>query len=192
MNPLEAAKRIPPVAWLIGIAVVVGLVILKGTGGGGGGVVSGGTGGGGSTAGVDELEVLAQGYVDLVAEMEALQAENEAWRTGIEEELDKGRELWPPDRPPVSPPVGGGVTRPRSRWGPEWAKAPRVFSITSMEEVLRRSGVKSWGEVINKGDVAKALKKEGINYGSTINISDIMKLYKKTGVKPVGPTADKP
>lgn len=90
ISPVETIKRVPPMAWLIGGAVVIGIVVLKSGAGGStstptGSSVSGAGGGGGD--GQDELSNLAQGFVDLTQEFQAQTEADAVWRQGIEDRL---------------------------------------------------------------------------------------------------------
>lgn len=185
-SPVETIKRVPPMVWLIGGAVVIGVVVLKsGASSGGGGGVSSAGGGGGGGGDRDELDNLAQGFVDLVEEVRAQADEDAAWRTEIEARLADGA--------PTNPnPAPSTPTKVKSVWGSDIPQSIRSrFSNDSIKAVMKKQGI-SYGTTVNISDLKAALKKEGINYGATVNYQDLQVLFKRTGVKPVKPTAAKP
>lgn len=202
MNPIEKIKAVPPMVWLIGGAVVVGVIMLKGgaSASSGGGIVGGGGGGGGGGGeGPGTLDSLSQGFVDLVEEVRASEAADAAWKKGIEDAIagaapTNGNPATGTTNPKVP---SKSIVTARSVWGSDVPQAiKKKYSLTSIQEVLRKSGLKTWGSGatwgVNMVDLKAALKKEHINYGSTVDAADLAKLFKKTGVQPVAPTAAKP
>lgn len=173
--------------WLIGGAVVVGLVVLKsgassGSGGGASGVS--GAGGGGGDGGADTLDSLSQGFVDLVEEVRAQEAADALWKQGIEAAIQTGAPTNPNPAPGPTP------TTPKvtAKFGSTIVSAIKnTYTPTSLAAAMKKAGVTSWGKTIDVTDLQKALKKEGINYGSVVDNKDLAQLFKKTGVKPVKP-----
>lgn len=184
MNPIETVKRVPPMVWLIGGAVVVGVIVLKsgaGSSSGPSGVSSSG-GGGGGTAGVDEVESLAQGFTDLAAQVQQQIAEDAAWKQQIQDQVNKAS----PTGSGATSTVGANVIK-HTVSGDVPAAIRSKYSATSLDQLFIK-GKLSYGTAINLSDLKRLLKKEHINYGSTVDVKDIAALFKKTGVKPTAPT----
>lgn len=167
INVVEKVKSVPPAAWLVGGALLVGWFVLKG-GSGSAGTVSSGGGGGDATPDRTELDNLSAGLVELAQELAQQAEEDAAWRKKMEAELAKGA------------PTNTNQPGTTKKYGSDIGSALRQrFSVSSLETAVKRAGV-NYGTVVNINDLKAALRKEGINYGTTVNVNDVLALMRKT------------
>ena len=205
----DRIKAVPPIAWVIGIGIVILFVVVKGggsTGAGSAGTASGGTTATGGGGGGDTPPDIGQQIVDLASLLAANTEADATFRKDIQDYIATAAPtasgitpgglpqptLPPVVKPPTTiPPLSVPAAVRNRLWASNISSAiVAKYDPAKLALAIRRAGPgtqsakTAYGSVINTEDIERAMKRSGISYGRLVDPADIDKLLKKQGIDP--------